>query len=291
MSMSRSTSASHRGCRPGISFRVVYVFGISLCYWSIEAAAQEPGPLVTDRPDQTESTGVVAPGFVQLELGWTVSDASDDLSETRTHTLPEALARIGVLPGLELRIALPGWSSVETGIDGADLQTDGFGDASLGLKWGLTAGRGTVPAVALLAGATLPTGEEGFSSERVDPSMRVALSSDLADRLSLGWNLGWARMTEQLPGPEDGGLVSDAQTDFFYTLSLGIGLADRLGLYLESFGFLGVEEVRPSRHSVDGGFTLLVADNLQLDLRAGAGLDEHADDWFLGAGLSVRLPR
>lgn len=33
-------------------------------------AGQDPGSLVTDRPDQTESAEAVPSGFVQLELGW-----------------------------------------------------------------------------------------------------------------------------------------------------------------------------------------------------------------------------
>lgn len=284
----RSASTSSGRRLPG---RVLLVLGVAVPFGATAAAAQEPGPLVTDRPDQTESTAIVPPGFVQLELGWTMSEASDDASEIRTHTLPEALARIGVVRGLELRIGLPAWSSVETEGTEADPRADGFGDASLGLKWSLAEGRGPVPAVALLAGATLPTGEEGLGSDRVDPSILVALSSDLGHRLSIGWNLGWARTTEELPGPEGDALVRDTQSDLVYSAAAGIALTDRLGLFLEGFGFVGVEEARPSRHSLDGGFTFLVTDNLQLDVRAGLGLDEHAEDAFLGTGLSLRLPR
>jgi hypothetical protein len=39
----------------------------------------------------------------------------------------------------------------------------------------------------------------------------------------------------------------------------------------------------------NGGFTLLMNENTQLDLRVGAGLNNEAPDFFAGAGLSFRF--
>ena len=36
------------------------------------------------------------------------------------------------------------------------------------------------------------------------------------------------------------------------------------------------------------GLTYRVTPNLQLDLRAGVGLNRHADDFFAGSGFAVR---
>lgn len=53
------------------------------------ANAQDPGTLVTDRSDQTESAASVPAGLVQIELGWTVSREASDPSEAVTvHNLP-----------------------------------------------------------------------------------------------------------------------------------------------------------------------------------------------------------
>jgi hypothetical protein len=38
-----------------------------------------------------------------------------------------------------------------------------------------------------------------------------------------------------------------------------------------------------------GGFTFLVSDNIQWDIRGGVGLNDEADDYFVGTGLSVRF--
>ncbi|MBI2403048.1 MAG: transporter [Gemmatimonadetes bacterium] len=57
----------------------------------------------------------------------------------------------------------------------------------------------------------------------------------------------------------------------------------------ETFGSLPAGD-GDAGHHVDGGFTFLVRDNLQLDLSFGRGI-AGASDWFVGAGVSVRLPR
>lgn len=41
-------------------------------------------------------------------------------------------------------------------------------------------------------------------------------------------------------------------------------------------------------HYFNGGFTFPITNNLQFDVRAGLGLNEAADDYFLGAGGAVR---
>src|SRR5262249_30520623 len=53
-------------------------------------------PLVTDRPDFTESPTTVGAGVIQLETGYTfTSDASGGV-RTADHSFPEILLRIGI---------------------------------------------------------------------------------------------------------------------------------------------------------------------------------------------------
>ena len=62
---------------------------------------------------------------------------------------------------------------------------------------------------------------------------------------------------------------------------------DRLGGFVEYFG--GVKtRGEDDEHSVDGGFTWLVNDDLQLDLSAGVGLNHAAPDFFVSAGFAWR---
>jgi hypothetical protein len=272
------------------------IAGACLALVAGPAGAQEPGPVVTDRPDQTESAQSVSGGLFQLEVGWTYALESEGGIELQSHAVPGALLRMGLGSGFEARVGFAGWITRSEGLTDPlpdpppssipDDSPDGAGDLDLGLKWELLAPEDAGTRVALLGGITLPTGRDGIGSERVDPTVRLAVSNDLSDRVSLGYNLG-VRWETVGAGPA----ALDTQPDLLYTVALGFGLADRLGAFLEGFGFLGLADGRPDRHSIDGGFTVLLNNALQLDTSAGLGLSAAADDWFVAAGASVRFPR
>ena len=42
-------------------------------------------------------------------------------------------------------------------------------------------------------------------------------------------------------------------------------------------------------HYINGGFTYLITNDIQWDIRAGAGLNDAAEDYFIGTGLSIRF--
>jgi hypothetical protein len=64
-----------------------------------------------------------------------------------------------------------------------------------------------------------------------------------------------------------------------------------VGAYAEWYGLMpnGAATARPE-HYFNGGFTYLLCDNMQFDIRAGVGLNDVADDYFVGTGLSIRFP-
>ncbi|MBC7806493.1 MAG: transporter, partial [Akkermansiaceae bacterium] len=73
------------------------------------------------------------------------------------------------------------------------------------------------------------------------------------------------------------------------SLSFGFGLSDRTGAYLEYFGFYPAGRGRDDSNFLDTGVTHLLSNDLQLDARVGKGLSTNRDDYFLGAGASVRF--
>jgi hypothetical protein len=81
-----------------------------LCTIGLAVAGSAEEPLVTDRPDFTESSSAVGSGVVQLESGLTYADFRGGFDIT---TFPEILARWGVHEKLELRFLLPtyAWES------------------------------------------------------------------------------------------------------------------------------------------------------------------------------------
>ena len=73
--------------------------------------------------------------------------------------------------------------------------------------------------------------------------------------------------------------------------TVAYSLCDDLGAYTEWFALFpaGADTVKP-QHFFNGGFTYLINNNVQFDIRAGVGLNSAADDYFVGTGLSIRFP-
>ena len=273
-----------------------FVAHVSLCWLSlviftlVPCFAQEkvsPKPeLVTDRPDQTESSVLVPPGYVQVETGWSLLRHQEGGIRTNTHAFPGTLLRIGVLDRMELRLDYGGFLREQTQEAGQSTHLSGSGDMGVGTKLYFWEEQGWVPEAALLAGVSLPVGKEQFSSGRADPTFRLSLSHTLSDRLSFGYNLG-ATWESTLDETND----RDTLSLFNYTAVLGMSLSDRTGLYAEVFGDIPLNAKGGPRNSVDGGLAYLIRDNLQVDGAAGVGLSHSADDWFVGLGITARLPR
>ncbi len=273
-----------------------FVARLNLCllftaiFTVIPCFAQEkvsPKPeLVTDRPDQTESSVVVPPGYVQIETGWSLSRNQEGGIRTNTHAFPGTLFRIGALDRMELRLDYNGSLWEQTQEAGQSTNLSGSGDMGIGAKLYFWEEQGWVPEAALLATVSLPVGKDQLSSGRADPSFRVSLSHTLSDRFSFGYNLG-ATWESTLEGTSD----RDTLSLFNYTAVLGMGLSDRAGLFAEVFGDIPFNAKGGPRHSFDGGLTYLIRDNLQIDGAAGVGLSDSADDWFVGLGITARFPR
>jgi len=248
----------------------------------LPASAEKPPEMVTDRPDQTESSLVVPPGFVQLEIGYVFTNDDAGGVETSTHEFPFTLARIGMVDRVELRLGFSGVASQTTKPGGTGV--DGFGDGELGTKVFLWEEHGLIPQTAVLAGTSVPFGGASFSSERFDPFLIGLFSHSITEWVELGYNLGVVWSSEAVAGPES----RDTFPAFKYTVSTGWGLTDKLGIFTELFGEL--PEDRLAAHSFDAGLTYSVVPNVQLDIEAGLGLNRAAPDYFFGTGLVVRWP-
>lgn len=252
-------------------------------------AADEP-ELVTDRPDQTESTAIVPVGRVQFELGANRAgeEVGDDDGEVEIDAwnFVGTLVRVGLADRFELRLGWEGWLDEEVTAGHLRGSEEGAGDAVVGAKVKLREGDGASPAIALLVHSTVPVGDDAFSTDRFDPSFRLSVSHDLAGDVGLGYNIG-AR-TESSP-TADGDHTTLASA--IYTLAAGFPAGDRWGPFVEAFGEVPLSAEGGPAHLLDGGATYLLRPNLQLDAAAGFGISDAAPDWFAGVGVSFRLPR
>ncbi|MEO2047480.1 MAG: transporter [Pirellulales bacterium] len=238
-------------------------------------------PLVTDRPDFTEASSTVGRGVAQLEFGYTYLDDQGDSERTQIHSYGETLLRLGVLADwLELRFALfPLVRQTTTG--GMTDSTGGLADLYLGVKLGLTPQEGILPEMALIPQMFVPSGSNAFTSGQVEPGVNWIYSWEINDLLSTAGSTQVNRRLEN----SGASYVRVAQS-----WTLAYSLTDRLGAYTEWFSLIpnGAETFR-TQSFFNGGFTFLLSDDVQWDIRAGVGLNDAADDFFTGTGLSIRL--
>ena len=250
---------------------VARVLPVLVCLVPSPAAGQEPDPIVTDRPDFTESAAVAGRGRVQVEGGWTVEESG----EAREHSLGEVLVRIGLGDRFEVRIEPGSWIWADDGA--ADVS--GLDDAGLGLKvLVLEEQAPAIPATALLFSTSVPTGVEEIGSTEWYPEVRLALGWTLSESWSLGANAGWARADDESEGFDQA----------LGSLALGRSLGERRGMFLELYGFAPVGPDEDDSAVFDGGVTLALGPDAQLDARAGVGLTDAAPDWLFGVGFARR---
>lgn len=235
--------------------------------------------LVTDRPDMTESSICVPHKTLQVETGaMYLFDETDSEKFTGT-SYNSTLLRYGLLENFELRFGFA-YDKAKRENKSTEMTTeiDGFAPLMLGFKVEICEQDGFRPEAALLAHVTLPrTGAKEFESEYLTPDAIISVSWEINQRLSTGVNLGSAWGD------------SSAKPSGFYSIACGIALTDKAGLFIENFGFFARDE--DTDISIDGGFTFLATPNFQFDIYGGFGLTDIAPDYFVGAGLSFRLPR
>jgi hypothetical protein len=230
-------------------------------------------PMITDRPDFTESSSAVPEATVQIEAGGTYVDI-DDAEE---GSLGEVLVRWGAVSGLEVRLGVGGFAWFDrAGSDGSGLEAFG-----IGAKVNLARSASLLgdAEIALIVGAETPTGGEETGADVWTPEAVMALGWDLGSHLSLGANLGVARPTG---GPE-------RFTSAWVSGVLGVDLGREVGAFVELYGFNRLEPGGSASVTLQTGLTWGVAQDLQLDTRVARRLTEDGPNLLAGAGLAVRF--
>jgi hypothetical protein len=237
-------------------------------------AAEEP--LVTDRPDFTESSSSVGKGYLQFESGFTFVEFEGG---TDVATIPEILARWGVTERLELRFLLPTYSRENS--SGSD--SSGFLGSGLGLKYQFADGDGSGflggMEASVIAATSIPTGTADYASSDWQPTGVLCVGWELGSEMGLGANLGIAR-------PADG---ENRFTSVWLSSALGISITDPLSVFFELIAFEREEDRGPSTLTFQAGAVYLLSPDLQLDLRLARRLSDSGPDFLIGTGVSWRL--
>ena len=108
------------------------------------------------------------------------------------------------------------------------------------------------------------------------PEFRFTMQHTLSQKISLAYNLGAEWSSETL------------EPTLIYTITSGISLTEKLGMYVEFFG--DAPKAEKSNHQFDCGVTYNLKPNLLLDISAGKGITENAPKHYISLGFSARFP-
>jgi len=229
--------------------------------------------LVTDRPDQTESARTIPSGTVQFETGLISEWFGRGVDAERAMGFPDLLVRIGLGEIFELRTSM-GLNSLYVKDIDRWKGSVGISDFEAGAKFQLYKKEGSGIEVALLTHVVFPTGTINVADKVWGSISKLAISHDLTESASLGYNLGYD-------------WFSKAGGKFIYSIALGNSINDRWGIYGEIYGSASKRDM-PFIINFNGGLTYALKETLQLDFSAGTGLNNKM--YYISTGISYRFP-
>ena len=239
----------------------------------------------TERHDFTQSTTVVGRGTTQVEFGYTFFQGSGETEVEDSHATPELLIRFGLTEKVEFRLRYNEvWQFGEEDLSGSE-------DLHWAFKVRTTDQAGWRPESALEIRSTAPTGSVDWSTDEVEFGLDYIYGWRINPRVEIYGSSGFS--TNALGEFAFRPTVPADEEFILYTQSVAIGteLTERVTAYTEFFGLFtdGFEddEERPVFFNV--GLDYYLSDNMVLDVRAGTGLNNDAEDLFFGIGGAFRF--
>ncbi|MBI1305280.1 MAG: hypothetical protein GC181_01550 [Bacteroidetes bacterium] len=251
----------------------------------------------TDRPDQTESPNVVPKGSFQIETGAMygneiVKRYRFGVFRNYTSIFNTTLLRFGVTDKMEFRL---NWNYSEIKqrseddektkilpFDSADALLKergkyylggGFTPFFIGIKYNIL--KKEKISLGFLGHIYLPfTASKIYRIDHLAPEFKIPFSLKVNDiwTISTQYSMSWTGTGNAL--------------NMGYTCSVGRSLGDKLGCFVEPYGFFNNEEGK--EHWFNYGFTCLLQDNLQLDLTSGFRYTGFSAQ-FISGGISYNL--
>lgn len=234
-----------------------------------------------DRPDFTEGTQTVQYGHYQLELGYTFTKDNQVGAETQSHAFPEALLRVGIAPTVELRLAWEGYNrqDIDTALNNSRIE--GLSDLSVGYKQAVLAEDARLPAISYILEVSTPTGSENFTSNEVEPAIKLLLAKALSNSIAFASNVNYSALQGE----------NGQYFELAASAALSYAFNNALNSYVEYFNQIPSSSQTAgigTQQYINGGFTWGLNTHWQFDIRIGQGLTRDSNDLFTGVGMIWR---
>jgi hypothetical protein len=225
--------------------------------------------IITDRPDQTESSSTIPKGSFQIEAGVGLGYIGINAEQEREILWPTALFRLGIIKALELRLVTQ-FASIKN--KASSEGSSSIGDIELGAKVQILRNENINMEIAFLSHLVIPTTSVDSINLGLGTVNKLSIAHELGEHFGLGYNVGYNYF-----GQGKGILT--------YSVALGVGITDKVGVYIEPYGDL----VNFEKHlaNFDGGVTYLIQNNLQLDISYGFGMNHTMN--YMAFGISWNI--
>lgn len=240
--------------------------------------SQGDDPISTDRPGYTNPPSVVPKHSFQIESGFNYQYDNSTGDQAKDYTEPTILMRYGLLKNFEVRVEFDVFEQdSRSPVTGMHYQ-HGLAPVIIGTKYYISKQKGGWPETAFSFNLTLPYfGYRFFRPQYAAPAITFLFQNTFSEKFSIGYNAGL-----QWNG-------NDANPTGTGTFALGYNFTKKLSGFAEIYSYY-LEGQTPD-YRTDAGFAYLVSNNFQVDISGGHGITNISPDYFINAGISLRLPR
>jgi len=229
----------------------------------------------TDRPDTTESPITVDAGHFQIETDLVVLAFDDDgaTSVSGYELLPTNL-KVGLLNWMDLQVVVEPYHRAVAKAAGVRVIEDGYGATTARLKMNVWGNDGGTTAFALMPFVTY-----------VDDGVDAGLIAPLGISLPLGFESALMLEGDLIRRADNG----ERGLDVMATGTISHDIVGPLGGYFELVVVVPTYDSSLTTLAVDGGLTLGLSDDIQLDAGTRLGAAGPIADVELFLGASARL--
>jgi len=242
-------------------------------------APTEEEPIIAERPGFTNPPQLVPFKRLQIETGiyYEYDIVKESGLSTDNFLYPTTFLRYGLSKVVELRAEVD-IAGVSTSFNGIRNTETGLNPIILSTKVYLTKQKRQFPETALVASLALPYfGRSDFLPQYPAPGLAFYCMNTFSEKFNLGYNLGM-----QWNG-------NDANPTSYLSICPAYNFSSKVGGFVEVYSFFTKYQIPDFRCSA--GLSYIPIPNLQFDVYGGPGIAGSLTNYFISAGISIRLPR
>ncbi len=220
--------------------------------------------IIADRPGFSTGTYTVQPKKLNVELGYNYTKD--------TQTLPLVVLRTGITQKLEFNVIYDGFYIKNNEQKEFTMSSD----LIVGAKYRVY--ESDLYNITFMCLTSLPIGnDKNLTPKNMSPLIGILWDYTLSEEVSLF-------------GTIQGSTYYDNERVYDIQPAIGTSIAhtNKFGSYIELYSILPSSHQQNSELVLDGGFTYLLNNDIQIDINIGFGLNKTSDD-FIGFGIATRF--